>query len=173
MTDPRLNSVHLEAPPRRQEYRRARQDLLQACGLHTLAPEEVDRPEDRHTQIDKAQAKQPTTFPFVLMDRDFIFPLKTGINTVGRMPDNDVVLENPGISRRHCAIVIHGGQRCEVHDTASKNGTYLNGRRLTGPTKLRSGDEIRICERQLVFVRQSEGSADLPPGAGGRTSQAG
>ena len=37
MTDPRLCSVHLEALPRRQEFRRARELLYGACGQQTLA----------------------------------------------------------------------------------------------------------------------------------------
>lgn len=167
MTDPRLNSVHFEAPPRRQEYRRARQDLLKACGLQTLAGEIPEPSDESPTDAGDSDSDRPIQFQFVLMDRDFVFPLKAGINTVGRMPDNDVVLENPGISRRHCAVVVHAGDRCELHDTASKNGTYLNGRRLTGPTRLRSGDEIRICDRQLVFVHQVNPSQNLPPGSGG------
>ena len=57
------------------------------------------------------------------------------------MPDNDVVVADPSVSRRHCAVVVHTGQTCEIHDTASKNGTYLNGRRIDGPTRLAGGDE--------------------------------
>jgi len=41
------------------------------------------------------------------------------------MPDNDVVLQDAYVSRRHCAILIHlTGERCELHDIASKNGTF-------------------------------------------------
>ena len=60
---------------------------------------------------------------------------KVGLNTVGRMPDNDVVVQDAYVSRRHCAIVVHTGDRCEVHDIASKNGTYLNGHKISGPTR--------------------------------------
>jgi pSer/pThr/pTyr-binding forkhead associated (FHA) protein len=45
-----------------------------------------------------------------------------------------------------------------LHDTASKNGTYVNGKRISGPTRLRSGDEIRMCDQRLVFVTR-----DTPP----------
>src|SRR6266436_6306544 len=41
---------------------------------------------------------------------------------------------------------------CELYDIASKNGTYINGNRLSGPTQLSSGDEIRMCDRQFVFM---------------------
>ena len=77
------------------------------------------------------------------------------MNTIGRLPDNDVVIEGPYVSRRHCAILVHASQGCELHDIASKNGTYVNGLRLCGPTPLASGDEIRMCERQFVFMSKS------------------
>jgi pSer/pThr/pTyr-binding forkhead associated (FHA) protein len=96
------------------------------------------------------------------MDRESVYPLKIGLNTVGRLSDNDVVLEDPYVSRRHCAVVIHAANgTCELHDVASKNGTYLNGNRLSGPTPLVSGDEIRLCDRQLVFITRGQLNAGL------------
>ena len=92
------------------------------------------------------------TVNYWLVDKEFIYPLKVGVNTLGRSADNDVVVEDFHVSRRHCAILVHAGRACELHDTASKNGTYLNGTRLAGPTSLKSGDEIRICDRQFVFL---------------------
>jgi hypothetical protein len=156
MADPRLNSVHLE-PPRRADYRRAREELLRARGTNTLAVE--SDPDDAlgghpHTLIQNPD-KAPAGLNFWLVDKDYIYPLKVGINTVGRSPDNDVVVQDCYISRRHCAILVHAGTDCELHDTASKNGTFVNGQRIGGPTRLRSGDEIRICDQRLVFVTRS------------------
>ena len=75
--------------------------------------------------------------------------------------DNDVVIENGHISRRHCAIVVHVRTGCEIHDVASKNGTFLNGERLAGSVHLKSGDEIRMCDRNFVFMSKqgAEGQA--------------
>ncbi len=67
-----------------------------------------------------------------------------------------MVLEDAHASRRHCAIVVHSVETAELHDTASKNGTYLNGKRLASPTFLKGGDEIRICERTFLFLTRSE-----------------
>jgi pSer/pThr/pTyr-binding forkhead associated (FHA) protein len=162
MADPRLNSIHLE-PRRREEYRRAREVLLNARGWQTVAaeaPEERDRlPIPSPTLIQNADQQPASGVRFWLQDREYIYPLKVGLNTVGRSEDNDVVIDDAYISRRHCAIVVHASDTCELHDTASKNGTYLNGRRLSGPTRLSYGDEIRICERQLFFLTK----ADQPP----------
>jgi hypothetical protein len=156
MADPRLNSLHLE-PARRQDYRRAREALLQSRGMQTLCAErerreEPDDPRCSHTCIRNVDGSPPAGVDLWLVDKDFIYPLKAGLNTLGRSADNDVVVEDLYVSRRHCAVLVHHDRTCEVHDTASKNGTFLNGTRISGPTPLRSGDEIRICNRQFVFL---------------------
>jgi pSer/pThr/pTyr-binding forkhead associated (FHA) protein len=165
MADPRLNSVHLD-PPRRADYRRAREELLRARGVNTLAVAE-DLGEhsagNPHTVIQNASDEVPPGLNYWLADKDYIYPLKVGINTVGRAPDNDVVVQDCYISRRHCAILVHAGDGCDLHDTASKNGTYVNGKKISGPTRLRSGDEIRICDQRLVFVARSHPPENAAP----------
>jgi pSer/pThr/pTyr-binding forkhead associated (FHA) protein len=163
MTDPRLNSIHLELP-RRQQFRVARELLLNARGDHTLCAEAADLQQlaPNLTPVDRTGADDSLPTKFVLMDRDCIYPLKVGLNTIGRMPDNDIVLEDGYVSRRHCAVLVHSGDRCELHDVASKNGTLLNGRKISGPTLLKSGDEISMCNTRLVFVVR--GSEEENPG---------
>jgi FHA domain len=160
MNDPRLNSVHLDAP-RREEYRRARALLLNARGWQTVAAERQELADDPHTLIAQPDENAPTDLKFWLVDRDYIYPLKVGLNTVGRAPDNDVVIHDAYVSRRHCAILVHAGDICEVHDTASKNGTYVNGRKIPGPTRLQTGDEIRMCDRRITFIAK-DSPPDLP-----------
>jgi hypothetical protein len=166
MADPRLNSIHLDGT-RRQEYRRAREALLAARGWQTLAaenqaavlehPSDPDHPDTLAQEHGQKPSPASLASPhFWLRDRDNIYPLKVGLNTIGRAPDNDIVLQDCYVSRRHCAVLVHAGNGCEVHDTASKNGTYLNGRRIGGPSRLAAGDEIRMCDRQLVFFCQDE-----------------
>ena len=50
-----------------------------------------------------------------------------------------------------CAIILHTDGRCELHDVASKNGTQLNGKKIDGPTRLQSGDQLLLCNRKLTF----------------------
>ena len=157
MNDPRLNSVHLEFP-RRQDFRRARDGLLDARGLHTLAVENHDAVlggGESCTMMQDQRDAIPADSDYWLVDQQSVYPLRTGVNTIGRLPDNDVVIQGPYVSRRHCAILIHAGVGCEVHDVASKNGTYVNGLRLCGPTKLSAGDEIRMCDRQFIFMSKN------------------
>ena len=97
----------------------------------------------------------------MLADDQYVYPLKVGLNTVGRSADNDIVVPDCFISRRHCAILIHLQNGYELHDTASKNGTFLNGGKLAHPTPLKPGDVIRICGRQFVFVTKDAKPNDV------------
>ena len=67
------------------------------------------------------------------------------------MPDNDVVIRDECVSRRHCAVLVHTDLRCEIVEMASKNGTVVNGKKIDGITKLQSGDQIVLCNRRLTF----------------------
>src|SRR5262249_22781665 len=151
MGDPRLNSLHLD-PTRRQEFRRAREVLLQTRGNETIYAErkrdEEPDPGSTFIQNNKGNAATPTNLETWLVDREFIYPLKVGLNTLGRSADNDVVVEDLYISRRHCAILVHHDNTCVLQDVASKNGTFINGARIAGPTVLKPGDEIPICNPQ-------------------------
>jgi pSer/pThr/pTyr-binding forkhead associated (FHA) protein len=60
--------------------------------------------------------------------------------TVGR-EGCDVLLADPEVSRRHARIVLTGAG-AEVEDLGSTNGTFVNGRRITGRTALQPGDRI-------------------------------
>jgi hypothetical protein len=161
MSDPRFNSIHLDANSRRDDFRRARARLYGSCGTHTIA---LDRERLReegdgqpHTIIQNL-GDIPTDLQFWLVDKDGTYPLKGGLNSVGRMPDNDVVIADASVSRRHCAILVHVSRGCELHDTASKNGTFLNGTRISGPTRLVCGDEIKMCDHTIIFQSsQAEG----------------
>ncbi len=91
---------------------------------------------------------------------------------MGRLPDNDVVIDDPTVSRRHCAIVVHSTLVVELHDVASKNGTTINGKRLEGPTRLKDGDEICLCDRKLTVVMKSGNvTIDRPAQSNSRDDQ--
>jgi hypothetical protein len=89
------------------------------------------------------------------------YPLKTGLNTIGRLPDNDIVLGRSTVSRRHCVILVHTRGACELHDTASRNGTFVNGQPLLRPIRLASGDQISVCHTMLLLVSERDYQADV------------
>jgi hypothetical protein len=156
MSDPRLHSLHLEGQPRRDMFRAARQAIQAACGSQTLAGDlRLLEDEDRLGAATVASPGSPGTaagrFTFYLKDSHNVYPLHLGLNSIGRLPDNDVVVRDECVSRRHCAVVIHSDLRCELHDVASKNGTLLNGKKISGPSRLQSNDQITLCNRRLTF----------------------
>jgi DNA-binding winged helix-turn-helix (wHTH) protein len=85
------------------------------------------------------------------------FPLPDGELIAGREPDAAVWLESPRVSRHHARILVRGGA-ATVEDLGSKNGTFVRGVRITKPTRLEPGDEIRIGPFTLVF-RLARGGA--------------
>ena len=157
MSDPRLHSLHLEGQPRRDTFRAARDALQAACGSQTIAGDLRLLDDERlGASTLAAPAGGPGAavagrFTFYLKDGSNVYPLHVGMNSVGRLPDNDVVVRDECVSRRHCAIVIHSDLRCELHDVASKNGTILNGKKIPAPSRLQSGDTITLCNRRLTF----------------------
>jgi len=68
-------------------------------------------------------------------------PLRAGM-TIGRA-DCDVLLADPDVSRRHAIVrEIAGG--LGIEDLGSRNGTYLDGERITGVALLRPGVTLRF-----------------------------
>ena len=71
---------------------------------------------------------------------------------LGRDETCDIVIPVRQISRQHLRIMMEGGSAV-VEDLRSKNGTWVNGYRLTGMRELEDGDEIRIAKDiRLRFV---------------------
>src|SRR5262245_27443540 len=68
---------------------------------------------------------------------------------VGRLPDNDLVLYDTGVSRHHCEI-IKDGERFTLRDTGSANGTLLN-EQLATEAQLSEGDRIGVGPITFAF----------------------
>lgn len=123
-------------------------DAEQQAGLQAGAPEPGS---GWH-----ASATHRETSPLVLVFPWGDHPID-GDLTVGRDPDRSP-LAVPlagyvGVSRSHARFRMVGGT-LSVEDVGSTNGTYVNGRRLSGaPEPLRDGDEVRFGSNLAVTVR--------------------
>ena len=71
--------------------------------------------------------------------------------TVGRAPDNDIVINHPGVSRYHLLIERLGTRR-RIKDLKSFNGVFVNNQRVEGEAWLQEGDEIRVGAIGLRLV---------------------
>ena len=70
---------------------------------------------------------------------------------LGRSSSNDVVIDDGKVSRRHALVHRQDESEFWVIDLGSGNGTYLNGRRVTQPTRLTNGDTLLLGEATLTF----------------------
>ncbi|MFJ4983195.1 FtsK/SpoIIIE domain-containing protein [Streptomyces sp. NPDC088732] len=92
--------------------------------------------------------------------------LQGGRIRVGRSADADVPLDDPDVSRLHCAITVDAAGRVTVHDLGSTNGTTLDGRPV-GPrgVPFDPGALLRIGESLLQLEPTPPGSTVPPPPA--------
>ena len=74
--------------------------------------------------------------------------------TVGRTPDNDIVLDNRGVSRRHAQIEF-GDNQAVIIDNESLNGTFVNASRISEEV-LKDGDSITIGKYTMIYHVNAE-----------------
>jgi pSer/pThr/pTyr-binding forkhead associated (FHA) protein len=91
-----------------------------------------------------------------------VLPL-VGSVTIGRGPANHLVIPARGVSWHH-AVLQRDGDEVWIRDLGSRNGSRLDGQRVTGTVPFTAGSVLRIGDVELTLVH-----GDLPPRAGGRT----
>lgn len=69
---------------------------------------------------------------------------------IGRLSDNDIVLDDSSVSRHH-AVIIDTGTSFVITDMRSANGIEVRGERIRGTATLGDGDTIRICDHEFTF----------------------
>lgn len=79
-----------------------------------------------------------------------VYALVGPATRIGRLADNDVVLDDVEVSRHH-AVVSDTGTTFVITDLRSANGVYVQGRRIRGSVALDEGDRIRIGGWDFVF----------------------
>ncbi|MDH3606389.1 MAG: FHA domain-containing protein, partial [Acidimicrobiia bacterium] len=62
---------------------------------------------------------------------------------LGRSPDADALLDDPYASMFHLRLTMDG-ETMSLADLGTTNGTYVNGRRVTSPIVLNSGDSVQV-----------------------------
>jgi predicted component of type VI protein secretion system len=72
--------------------------------------------------------------------------------TIGRLPDNMLVIDNPAVSGRH-ARVYKDGSHFVLEDLKSTNGTFVNDKPIARHT-LAEGDTVLVGKHTLVFTQQ-------------------
>jgi pSer/pThr/pTyr-binding forkhead associated (FHA) protein len=80
------------------------------------------------------------------------------IATIGRLPDNTVVVDSPAVSGHHACVSLDGSTFV-LEDLDSTNGTFVDDRRVTRHT-LKSGDVVRIGDHEVEFDAEHGGRVD-------------
>lgn len=75
--------------------------------------------------------------------------MAAGEATIGRTPNNTIIVDNAGVSRRH-AVIRLAGDKAILQDLGSANGTFVRGQKVQ-EHELQDGDEIVIVKHRLVY----------------------
>ncbi|HUH97980.1 MAG TPA: diguanylate cyclase [Anaerolineales bacterium] len=86
------------------------------------------------------------------------YEVKSGKNTLGRKPDNNIVIADESASRDHAEIYCQD-DLAVIYDVGSLNGTFVNRERITKPHVLQTGDQIRIGQHVITVAFLENGAA--------------
>ncbi len=84
---------------------------------------------------------------------------------IGRASSNQIVIRSDQASRRHARIGIKNGG-WSVEDLGSRNGTFVNGKKVSGSQSLHAGDVIEVAGYAITFTYRIDGGAGGPAAAG-------
>ena len=100
---------------------------------------------DQHTKVSDRQA-----VAYLHDASGQSYPVQQSATRIGRLSDNDIVLDTPKVSRHH-AVIVDTGTSWMINDLRSSNGVHVQNERIRSATTLHNGDHIRIGEHELRF----------------------
>jgi FHA domain/FhaA, N-terminal domain len=122
----------------------------------------------RPTEFTQGMPREARTEPgripdgaFLIIDGGKHYPLDRPVVNIGRRLDNQIILEDPHVSRTHAQLRVREG-RFVLFDLGSTAGTEVNGRRAQQHA-LRPGDVIVIGGSSLVYGEDPGGPPDSTP----------
>ena len=89
------------------------------------------------------------------------FPLEKESLTIGRDHENDIVINHPEVSRKHCQLTFANGN-CAVQDLGSLNGTFLDGEKITGNVPFYPGVLLGIGRAVSAVLQVTVASTPEP-----------
>ena len=87
--------------------------------------------------------------------------LADGVTSIGRHDDCQIRIKSSQVSRRHCELFEAGG-KLAIRDLGSSNGTFVNGKKITGQQVLKSGDELTVGTVTLRVSKLGQGAPAGP-----------
>ncbi|MFZ0904136.1 MAG: BTAD domain-containing putative transcriptional regulator [Mycobacterium sp.] len=132
---------------------------LNALHARILRQERLDIKEGAKTTARRAMSTARTVFTgqsVVAGLRDGAgrhYPLQAAATRIGRLPDNDIILDDDDVSRHHAVIIDTGGSFV-ITDLRSANGVQVQHLQLRPSATLADGDLINICGHEFTFEIQ-------------------
>jgi hypothetical protein len=80
------------------------------------------------------------------------YELPPGLTVIGRGANCNLTIDDALLSRDHAAIRLSDA-RVTIRDLGSRNGTFVNGERITDDAELHDGDRIRVGTTEMIFNR--------------------
>ena len=87
--------------------------------------------------------------------------LTDDVTSLGRHDDCVIRIKSAQVSRRHCELFEVGGQLM-LRDLGSSNGTFVNGKRVSGESPLKHGDELTVGAVTLRVAKLGQPVSALP-----------
>ena len=94
------------------------------------------------------------------------FELSEAETTIGRHPSNAIQIDDIAVSGKHAVIFLkeskylNGQIEIYLEDCGSKNGSFINGRPVTGRQRIANNDVLRFAWNEFKLVDESENAMD-------------
>lgn len=145
------------------EIRKALGDDSKSPAIVVTVPRRGYRFAAQVVELDGRSLVEDTFLRWWLTWNDKTLPLREGENLIGRHPASSVWVNATSVSRTHARIVISGGS-VVIEDCGSRNGTLVEGKRITGRHTLVDGDTVVLGSETVIFRQWSdEGAVGTEP----------
>ncbi len=128
---------------------------VRVVAWHSGSPLEFTHPMKPTPERGEAEAPSGA---FLIIDGQGHFPLDRPVVNVGRRLDNQLIIDDPHVSRTHAQLRVRDG-RFVLFDLGSTAGTQVNGHRIKQHTLL-PGDVITIADVRIVYGEDPGGPPD-------------
>lgn len=89
------------------------------------------------------------------------FSVPEGGLSIGRAEDNQICIQDEGVSRYHVRMLFNSESgKLWLEDAGSRNGVFVNESRVSGHKELKVGDEIIVAEHAFVIRWQDEAPSE-------------
>jgi predicted component of type VI protein secretion system len=119
----------------------------------TISPDETAELNDQLRAYDETNSLPPAWLTLVRPTRGQPIRLERQTVRIGRNLSNEVIVNDPKVSRFHAQIRYENGQFV-VYDVSSTNGVRINGVRAQRPVPLRPNDTLGVGSHEFIFQRR-------------------